>query len=355
MSVIIKSNFALGNNQGLYNINKLIFDVFHNSDNGKIYKIALNVYLNTEVHLKISSGTFCTELGVDMSDNITIVGDNTLKYAWLKIKGDGILELVNAENIISLGSSISPAISFFSSESVIDSINATSFVAFNVIQMNNFNSKSSAGRMFRLGNLMYLYGNAINLNKTNLERFNWVREGLVTSDRADLPTMYGEIQFSNPLLNLSITNVSQLSAPLHLKNIPNTLVLLDIRLNKNLDVLGDWSDLKDSMASSILLEGNKSTIISGSLNSLNSRVGIFQTDARYTGAYESRDWGASFNKFWYRGEGLTTAMIDQILMDLSNVPTWTGDKSIRLKGTRSTISDPHVAILNSNGVNVAMI
>ena len=47
-------------------------------------------------------------------------------------------------------------------------------------------------------------------------------------------------------------------------------------------------------------------------------------------------------------------MIDTLLGDLSAQPTWATEKSIELKGARTTASDPYVATLNGNGVSVSV-
>jgi len=50
---------------------------------------------------------------------------------------------------------------------------------------------------------------------------------------------------------------------------------------------------------------------------------------------------------------LTSAMIDALLIDLA-ATTWTGDKTISLKGTRTSASDAAIATLEALGVMVSI-
>ena len=100
--------------------------------------------------------------------------------------------------------------------------------------------------------------------------------------------------------------------------------------------------------------------ISGNLSSLPSGLSTVVISGSNTVAdYTSpRTWANNMVQVYMRqaaGYGLSTSEVDNLLIDLSAVPTWTSSKSIDLRGVnaaRSSASDAAVAILVSKGVTV---
>ena len=103
-----------------------------------------------------------------------------------------------------------------------------------------------------------------------------------------------------------------------------------------------------------------SNTITGNLSSLPSGLStVTITGSNTVADYTSpRTWANNMVQVYMRqaaGYGLSTSEVDNLLIDLSAVPTWTSSKSIDLRGVnaaRSSASDAAVAILVSKGVTV---
>jgi hypothetical protein len=74
--------------------------------------------------------------------------------------------------------------------------------------------------------------------------------------------------------------------------------------------------------------------------------------------YTGKVWANNMNGVYLRSNtaaNLSAAMNDQLLIDLNNAGgTWTGTKTINLKGTRTAASDTAVAALGVKTVTVTV-
>jgi len=122
-------------------------------------------------------------------------------------------------------------------------------------------------------------------------------------------------------------------------------------------ITGNLSSLPSGL-STVTITG--SNTVTGNLSSLPSGLSTVVISGSNTVAdYTSpRTWANNMVQVYMRqaaGYGLSTSEVDNLLIDLSAVPTWTSSKSIDLRGVnaaRSSASDAAVAILVSKGVTV---
>ncbi len=102
-----------------------------------------------------------------------------------------------------------------------------------------------------------------------------------------------------------------------------------------------------------------SNTVTGNLSSLPAGVTYFTcTGLNTIGYYSGKTWANNQRRVYLTpvaGGGLSSAEIDQLLIDLAAAETWTGDKVVYLRGTnaaRTSASDAAVATLVNKGVTV---
>ena len=107
--------------------------------------------------------------------------------------------------------------------------------------------------------------------------------------------------------------------------------------------------------------GTNAPSISFSLADLPSGVTYVGISGRNTCTYNtasgSRTWASGMRQVYCRSTtttSLTSAMIDAILIDLSAQATWSNERSVSLKGTRTSASDAAVSTLTGYGVVVTV-
>ena len=97
--------------------------------------------------------------------------------------------------------------------------------------------------------------------------------------------------------------------------------------------------------------------ITGNLSSIPSVMTYFSCGGANTiTEYTSRNFAKNMQRVYLRSNtsiNLSASNNDQLLIDLNNAGgTWSGEKLINLKGTRTTASDAAVASLIAKGVSV---
>lgn len=97
---------------------------------------------------------------------------------------------------------------------------------------------------------------------------------------------------------------------------------------------------------------------SGDLSSMTALVNLYAPTGSSTLTYPTssgtRSWPAGMDRIYLRSQTLPTASIDALLIDLAAQSSWTGNKVVNLKGTRSSASDAAVATLTGYGVAVTV-
>ena len=119
--------------------------------------------------------------------------------------------------------------------------------------------------------------------------------------------------------------------------------------------------LADLLSGLTYLSVSGNNTISGSLADLPSGLTYLaiggSSTCTYNTASGSRTWASGMRRISCRSNlatSLTSAMIDALLGDLSAQPTWATEKSIELKGARTSASDAAVATLTGYGVAVTV-
>ncbi len=189
----------------------------------------------------------------------------------------------------------------------------------------------------------------------------------VSGSLADLPSgvtyvsLYGYNTISGSLADspagltlLSVGGYNTISGSL--ADSPAGLTLLAISGNNT--VSGSLADLPSGVTY-VSLSGNNT--VSGSLADLPSGVTYVAISGYNTCTYNtasgSRTWASGMRYVYCRSVGatsMTSAMIDAILIDLSAQATWSNDRSVSLKGTRTSASDAAVSTLTGYGVVVTV-
>lgn len=97
---------------------------------------------------------------------------------------------------------------------------------------------------------------------------------------------------------------------------------------------------------------------SGDLSALSALTVLYAPTGSSTLTYPTssgaRSWPAGMNQIYLRSQTLPTASIDALLIDLAAQSSWTGYKTINLRGTRSSASDTAVSTLMGYGVGVSI-
>jgi hypothetical protein len=103
--------------------------------------------------------------------------------------------------------------------------------------------------------------------------------------------------------------------------------------------------------------GNNTT--TGAISSTPANIIEYvNTGLNTTSGYSTKIWAINQERILSRptiGFGLTSAQVDQILIDLSAVTVWAGVRIIDLRGNngpRTALSNPAVLTLSINGVTV---
>jgi len=132
--------------------------------------------------------------------------------------------------------------------------------------------------------------------------------------------------------------------------------LLSLILFGSNTVAGNLSSLPEGITYFVCRGANT---VTGNLSSLPVGVVYFNIEGVNTVAdYSERPWSENMRYVYHRpavGSGLSTAEVDQLLIDLSEVSVWNLEKAIDLRGNnapRSSASDAAVATLISKGVAV---
>lgn len=196
-----------------------------------------------------------------------------------------------------------------------------------------------------------VYGDISNL-KNNLTTFYISGNNSITGNISNLSsltnldtfiifgnnTVYGDIQYLPPsLTDVEFLGNANISGTLSSLNTPD---LRTFRINATNSISGNISDLPSSVSYLQILKNN---------NKL---------------SYSGKTWPENMVRLYLQplvGKGLTTAEVDQLLIDLSNITNWTtsttsGSRVVYLAGhnePRSSVSNTAFSMLVSKGISVS--